>query len=127
MEFKFMKNPEIIGFLAQYDKSEWDTIIEDLIMNSINQIKEIEKKEKPPKKIENKTRTTNKMSDIIIFNNSNSEPYECAANLIMKNAESKLNRSNEKDNLKKLDELSIKIGNVHSDKKNNKSSKKSNK
>ena len=42
-----MKNPQIINFLNQYNKKEWDSIIEDLILYSINQVNDIEKNESP--------------------------------------------------------------------------------
>lgn len=50
MEHKYINNPRIYNFLQQFDVSMWDDIIGDLIMNGINEIKEIEKEEELEKK-----------------------------------------------------------------------------
>ena len=54
MEHKYMNNPHIYKFLQQFDVSMWDDIIGDLIMNGINEIKEIEKEEDLEKEKEEK-------------------------------------------------------------------------
>ena len=66
MEHKYLNNPEIFNFLSQYDKNEWDTIIEDLLLFSINKIKEIEKAEAS----KNITEIPMKKENIHINNNS---------------------------------------------------------
>ena len=102
MEHKYMKNPYIIKFLEQYDKSEWDGIIEDLIMNSINEIKKIEKGEEKLKRKEMPPKIFNQNSDFISFNFNNSDPYECATNLLKQNAKLKsYSGSNKKKRKKK--------------------------
>ena len=49
MEFRFTENPQIMNFLNQYDKREWDFIIEDLLLYSINKVNTIEEEEKHKK------------------------------------------------------------------------------
>ena len=129
MEHKYLNNPEIFNFLSQYDKNEWDTIIEDLLLISINKIKEVEKAEaskniaKIPIKKDNIHINNN--SGIIFFNNSNCGPYEYAINYLKKTAEYKSNSGvKKKKTLKKLDELNKQINDIHSgDKKNFKNKK----
>ena len=111
-----MYNPDIIKFLSQYDKSEWDGIIEDLIMFSINKIKEIEKEEKPQKQVEI-PRKVNIGGGIISFNSPNYGPYECAKNILKNNQELKSNSGQKNSTLKKLDELNNKINVIQSGKK----------
>ena len=112
MEHKYMNNPQILNFLSQYDKNEWDAILEDLIIYSINKIKDIEKKEEPQKKIESPKKPTYNGSGIISFNNTNCGPYECATTFLKQNAEFKANTSSK--NNRKLDELNKKINTIHS-------------
>ena len=122
MEHKYMNNPHIYNFLSQYDQSEWDRIIEDLLLYSINKIKEIEKAEMLQNKKEIQ-KPIFKGSGIISFNNNNCNPYECATNFLKQNANNKANSSLKQSTLKKLDELNKKINNIHSGYKS-KSSKK---
>ena len=128
MEHKYLNNPEIFNFLSQYDKNEWDTIIEDLLLFSINQIKEIEKAEASKNideiPIKKDNIHINNNSGIIFFNNSNCGPYECATNYLKKTAEYKSNSGVKTKTLKKLDELNKQINDIHSgDKKNFKNKK----
>ena len=116
MEHKYMYNPDIIKFLSQYDKSEWDAIIEDLIMFSINKIKEIEKEEQPRKQIEYPSKV-NICGGIISFNSPNCGPYECAKNILKNNQELKSNSGQKNSTLKKLDDLNNKINVIQSGKK----------
>jgi hypothetical protein len=107
MEFRFTKNPQIMNFLNQYDKREWDFIIEDLLLYSINKVNTIEEEEKH-KKIEIKSppkKVINKSSEIITFKNCRYTPYECAKNKLIENAEYRLKKSNEDKKMKKLNEL----------------------
>jgi uncharacterized protein (UPF0179 family) len=122
MEHKYMYNPDIIKFLSQYDKSEWDAIIEDLIMFSINKIKEIEKEEQPQKQIEY-PRKVNIGGGIISFNSPNCGPYECAKNILKNNQELKSNSGQKNNTLKMLDELNNKINVIQSGKKLKKNKK----
>ena len=117
-----MYNPDIIKFLSQYDKSEWDSIIEDLIMFSINKIKEIEKEDQPPKQIEY-PRKVNIGGGIISFNSPNCGPYECAKNILKNNQELKSNSGQKNNTLKMLDELNNKINVIQSGKKLKKNKK----
>ena len=118
-----MYNPDIIKFLSQYDKSEWDVIIEDLIMFSINKIKEIEKekeKEEPlQKQIEN-PRKINMGEGIISFNSTNCTPYEYAKNALKNNQVLKSNSGPKNNTLKKLDELNNKLNVIQSGNKSKK-------
>ena len=118
MEHKYMNNPKIINFLSQYDRNEWDSIIEDLIIYSINKIKEIEKEEEPKNEIEMPKKPIYGGSEFISFKNCNFGPYECATNFLIQNAEKKSNYELKKNNLKKLDELNQKINDIYSGKKN---------
>ena len=117
-----MYNPDIIKFLSQYDKSEWDAIIEDLIMFSINKIKEIEKEEQPKKQIEY-PRKVNIGGGIISFISPNCGPYECAKNILKNNQELKSNSGQKNNTLKMLDELNNKINVIQSGKKLKKNKK----
>ena len=130
MEHKYLNNPEIFNFLSQYDKKEWDTIIEDLLLCSINKINEIEKAEASKNiaeiPIKKDNIPINNNSGIIFFNsnNNNCGPYECATNYLKKTAEYKSNSDVKTKTLKKLDELNKQINNIHSgDKKNFKNKK----
>ena len=108
MEFRFTKNPQIMNFLNQYDKKEWDFIIEDLLLYSINKVNTIEEEEEKNKKIEIKSppkKVINKSSEIITFKNCRYTPYECAKNKLIENAEYRLKKSNEDKKMKKLNEL----------------------
>ena len=118
MEHKYMNNPKIINFLSQYDRNEWDSIIEDLLIYSINKIKEIEKAEEPKNKIEIPKKPIYGNSEFISFKNFNSGPYECATNFLIQNAEMKSNSGLRKSTLKKLDEINKKINDIHSTEKN---------
>ena len=109
-----MNNPQIYNFLSQYDKSEWDAIIEDLILYSINKIKEIEKAEMSQKKKENQIKPIYRGSGIISFNNCNCNPFECATNFLKENEKIKSNTGLKQKTLNKLDELNKKINNIHS-------------
>ncbi len=117
-----MKNPHIISFLEQYDKSEWDRIIEDLIMNSINEIKRIEKEEEEEEQKKKEVipikKNVNKNPDIISFNCNNTNPYECATNLLKQNAEFKSKSGLNNNTLKKLDELNSKFNDIQFGEKN---------
>ena len=122
MEHKYMNNPQILNFLSQYDKSEWDAILEDLIIYSINKIKEIEKEEESQKKIEIPKKPNYNGSGIISFNNINCGPYEYATTYLKQNAEFKSDTSF--NNNRKLDELNKKINTIHTRDKNKLSKKK---
>ena len=115
MEFKFTKNPQIMSFLNQYDKKEWDSIIEDLLLYSINKVNEIEQEEiknkkeiinPPPKKV------INKSSEIVTFKNCKYTPYECAQNLIIQDAEYRCNKGNTDKTMQKLNRLDKKINEI---------------
>ena len=115
MEFKFTKNPQIMSFLNQYDKKEWDSIIEDLLLYSINKVNEIEQEEiknkkeiinPPPKKM------INKSSEIVTFKNCKYTPYECAKNMLIENAEYRCKKSNNNKTMKKLNGLNKQIDDI---------------
>ncbi len=116
-----MKNPQIINFLNQYNKKEWDSIIEDLILYSINQVNDIEKNESPKKeeKISPKKVTKNS-SEIISFKNCKYTPYECATNLLIENAEFRYENRNNDKTIKKLNELDKQINKIKNKDKNSK-------
>ena len=108
-----MNNPQIMAFLNQYSKKEWDSIIEDLLLYSINKVNEIEKEQdqkkeikSPPKKI------INKSSEIISFKNCKYTPYECAKNMIIQNAEYRCNKGINNKTMKKLNGLDKKINDI---------------
>ena len=108
-----MNNPQIMTFLNQYSKKEWDSIIEDLLLYSINKVNEIEKEQdqkkeikSPPKKI------INKSPEIISFKNCKYTPYECAKNMIIQNAEYRCNKGNNNKTMKKLNGLDKKINDI---------------
>ena len=67
MEYKFMQNPQIINFLNQYSKKEWDSIIEDLLIYSINKVNEIEKEQTPEKEENIPQKKINKNALIFYF------------------------------------------------------------
>ena len=108
-----MNNPQIMTFLNQYSKKEWDSIIEDLLLYSINKVNEIEKEQdqkkeikSPPKKI------INKSSEIISFKNCKYTPYESAKNMIIQNAEYRCNKGINNKTMKKLNGLDKKINDI---------------
>ena len=111
MEFKFMQNQQIMNFLNQYSKKEWDSIIEDLLLYSINKVNEIEKEEIPKKEISPPKKIINKNPEIISFKNCKYTPYECAKNLLIQNANF---RCNFDKNDKKLNGLDKKINEIQS-------------
>ena len=112
-ELKFMKNPQIMSFLNQYDKKEWDSIIEDLLLYSINKVNEIEKEESQKKEIEvPPKKIINKSSEIISFKNCKYTPYECAKNMLIQNAEYRCNLVNYDKTMKKLNSLDKKINDI---------------
>ena len=112
-ELKFMKNPQIMSFLNQYDKKEWDSIIEDLLLYSINKVNEIEKEESQKKEIEvPPKKIINKSSEIISFKNCKYTPYECAKNMLIQNAEYRCNLDNYDKTMKKLNSLDKKINDI---------------
>ena len=116
MEYKFQNNPHIIKFLEQYDSSEWDGIIEDLILYSIKEIKKNEKENQPENKVQVQPKI-NKYTKIITFNK---RPYESATNYLKQNGELKSNSGLKKNITKKLDDLNKKINNIHNINKNSK-------
>ena len=121
MEYKYLNNPQIRKFLLQYDRSEWDAIIGDLLLYSINKIKEIEKSEEFPKKKEETPIRIDDMKScgkIVFNNNNNSSPYEFAVNYLKKNYEYESNFSWKTKTLKKLDNLNMQINNIQSRDKN---------
>ena len=108
-----MNNPQIMTFLNQYSKKEWDSIIEDLLLYSINKVNEIEKEQEqkqeiksPPKKI------INKSSEIVTFKNCKYTPYECAKNMLIENAEYRCKKSNNNKTMKKLNGLNKQIDDI---------------
>ena len=111
MEFKFMQNQQIMNFLNQYSKKEWDSIIEDLLLYSINKVNEIEKEEIPKKEVSPPKKIINKNPEIISFKNCKYTPYECAKNLLIQNANY---RCNFDKNDKKLNGLDKKINEIKS-------------
>ena len=111
MEFKFMQNQQIMNFLNQYSKKEWDSIIEDLLLYSINKVNEIEKEEIPKKEVSPPKKIINKNPEIISFKNCKYTPYECAKNLLIQNANF---RCNFDKNDKKLNGLDKKINEIQS-------------
>ena len=111
MEFKFMQNQQIMNFLNQYNKKEWDSIIEDLLLYSINKVNEIEKEEIPKKEVSPPKKIINKNPEIISFKNCKYTPYECAKNLLIQNANF---RCNFDKNDKKLNGLDKKINEIQS-------------
>ena len=111
MEFKFMQNQQIMNFLNQYSKKEWDSIIEDLILYSINKVNEIEKEEISKKEVSPPKKIINKNPEIISFKNCKYTPYECAKNLLIQNANF---RCNFDKNDKKLNGLDKKINEIQS-------------
>ena len=125
MEFKFMKNPQILNFLNQYSKKEWDSIIEDLLLYGINKVNDIEKNETPKKEEKiNSPKKANKISEIISFKNCKYTPYECATNMIIENAEFRYNKDNNDKTFKKLNELDKQINRIKNKSKNKKVSSK---
>ena len=111
MEFKFMQNQQIMNFLNQYSKKEWDSIIEDLLLYSINKVNEIEKEEISKKEVSPPKKIINKNPEIISFKNCKYTPYECAKNLLIQNANY---RCNFDKNDKKLNGLDKKINEIQS-------------
>ena len=108
-----MNNPQIMAFLNQYSKKEWDSIIEDLLLYSINKVNEIEKEQEQKKEIKSPPKKAiNKSSEIISFKNCKYTPYECAKNMIMQNAEYRCNNGNNNKTMKKLNGLDKKINDI---------------
>ena len=117
MEFKFMQNQQIMNFLNQYNKKEWDSIIEDLLLYSINKVNEIEKEEIRKEEVIIPKKIINKNSEIITFKNCKKTPYECAKNLLIQNANDRFNSEKNDDKLnKKLNGLDKKINEIKSKK-----------
>ena len=124
MEFKFMKNQQIMNFLNQYNKKEWDSIIEDLLLYSINKVNEIEKEEIPKEEVIIPKKMINKNSEIITFKNCKYTPYECAKNILIENANNRFNSDKYDDKLdKKLNGLDKKINDIKLKEKSNFSKK----
>ena len=119
MEYKFMQNPQIINFLNQYSKKEWDSIIEDLLIYSINKVNEIEKEQTPEKEEKIPQKKINKNPEIISFKNCKYTPYECAKNMIIQNGEYRCNSSNNDKIFKKLNGLDKKINDIKNKDKSN--------
>ena len=117
MEHKYMKNPEIIQFLSQFEKREWDKIIEDLLLFSINKLKEIDKQaEEEIKKQKDIVKNENKIEKpgIIVFNTNKLGAFECATKFLRQNAEYKTNSNLNNKTLQKLNQLDKEINNIHS-------------
>ena len=123
MEFKFMQNQQIINFLNQYSKKEWDSIIEDLLLYSINKVNEIEKEEITKKEVIIPKKLVNKTSEIITFKNCKHTPYECAKNVLIQNANFRCDCDNEDKLAKKLKGLDKKINDIKLKEKSNFSKK----
>ena len=124
MEFKFMQNQQIMNFLNQYSKKEWDSIIEDLLLYSINKVNEIEKEEIPKEEVIIPKKVINKNSEIITFKNCKYTPYECAKNLLIHNANNRFNSDiNDSKLNKKLNGLDKKINDIKLKEKTNFSKK----
>ena len=104
-----MQNQQIMNFLNQYSKKEWDSIIEDLLLYSINKVNEIEKEEISKKEVSPPKKIINKNPEIISFKNCKYTPYECAKNLLIQNANF---RCNFDKNDKKLNGLDKKINEI---------------
>ena len=119
-----MNNPTIYNFLCQYDQNEWDAILEDLILYSINKIKEIEKTEEVQKKKEMPKYNLTKNSGIILFNNNDNGVFESATNYLKQNAKNKSYSCSKNNTIKKLDELNKKINSIRYGDKNRKSKNK---
>ena len=116
MEYKYINNPYIYNFLQRFNENEWDDIIEDLIMNSINKINEIEKeeelkKEKEKEEILKQKKFRGRASEIVTFKNCKCPPLECGINMINKTAELKLDPYSKICNLKRLEKLNQNINN----------------
>ena len=108
-----MNNPQIMAFLNQYSKKEWDSIIEDLLLYSINKVNEIEKEQEQKQEIKSPPKKTiNKSPEIISFKNCKYTPYECAKNMIMQNAEYRCNNGNNDKTMKILNGLDKKINDI---------------
>ena len=111
-----MNNPQILNFLNQYNKKEWDSIIEDLLLYSINKVNEIEniEKESAQKKSQKipPSKKINKTSEIITFKNCKNTPYECAKNMLIQNAEYRTHLGNNNKSMKKLNDLEGQINNI---------------
>ena len=119
-----MKNPQIMNFLNQYNKKEWDSIIEDLLLYSINKVNEIEKEEIPKEEVIIPKKMINKNSEIITFKNCKYTPYECAKNLLIENANVRFNSDKYDDKLdKKLNGLDKRINDIKLREKSNFSKK----
>ena len=117
MEHKYINNPHIYNFLQQFDVSMWDDIIGDLIMNGINEIKEIEKEEELQKEKEEemliKKGFKRRISEIVAFKNCKCPPMQCGINFINEAAEKSIDQNYEKYNIIKLKNLEQKINNIN--------------
>ena len=107
-----MQNQQIMNFLNQYNKKEWDSIIEDLLLYSINKVNEIEKEQIPEKEEKIPQKVINKNPDIISFKNCKYTPYECAKNMLIENAEYRCKKSNNNKTMKKLNGLNKQIDDI---------------
>ena len=116
MEHKYMNNPHIYKFLQQFDVSMWDDIIGDLIMNGINEIKEIEKEEELEKEKEEeilmKKGFKRRISEIVSFKNCKDPPMQYGINIINKTAEERIDQDHEKYNYIRLKNFGQKINNI---------------
>ena len=116
MEHKYINNPRIYNFLQQFDVSMWDDIIGDLIMNGINEIKEIEKEEELENKKEEemlmKKGFKRRISEIVTFKNCKCSPMQYGINIINKAAEERIDQDHEKYNYIRLKNFDQKINNI---------------
>jgi hypothetical protein len=94
----------------------WDDIIGDLIMNGINEIKEIEKEEELEKKKEEemlmKKGFKRRISEIVTFKNCKCSPMQYGINIINKAAEERIDQDHEKYNYIRLKNFDQKINNI---------------
>jgi len=130
MEHKYINNPCIYNFLQQFDVSMWDDIIGDLIMNGINEIKEIEKEEELQREKEEemlrKKGFRRRISEIVAFKNCKSPPMQCGFNFINNAAEKATDQNYEKYKIIRLKNLiqktnNIKLNNIKKNKRKSKS------
>ena len=118
-----MQNQQIMNFLNQYSKKEWDSIIEDLLLYSINKVNEIEKEEITKKEDIIPKKLVNKNSEIITFKNCQYTPYECAKNVLIQNANFRCDYDYDDKLAKKLKGLDKKINEIKLKEKSNFSKK----
>ena len=116
MEHKYLNNPHIYNFLQQFDVSMWDDIIGDLIMNGINEIKEIEKEEELQKEKEEemlmKKGFKRRISEIVAFKNCKCPPMQYGINIINEAAEKRIDQDHEKYNIIRLKNFEKKLNNI---------------